>query len=325
MSQTTANTQAFINAEQYSNFILTNLHDGMLPGAFYRDVSDFGSGTTIHIKTVGTRTIQDLEENKAQTYTPIDSNTISMSIDTYVGDGLYVTDDLREDGDQIDTLLAHSAQEQTRAIQEDFETRFLARAAGASTAGDRNLVNGFEHRWVANGTNNTITLDDFRYMALSFDKANVPGAGRIAIVDPVVRATIEGNFTAAAAMSYNPMFEGIVNEGFARDHKFVRNIFGWDIYTSNRLPVTTASETIAGSVFGSTAALAAGAKPNIFMSVLDDNTKPIMAAWRRQPKAEAGRNKDLRRDELTVSARYGFGKQRHDTLGVLLTSATAVE
>jgi hypothetical protein len=57
------------------------------------------------------------------------------------------------------------------------------------------------------------------------------------------------------------------------------------------------------------------------MSVADDNLKPIMAAWRRMPKAESERNKDLRRDEFVVSARWGFGTQRVDTLGVLITSA----
>ena len=59
MSQNTGNSRAFIEAEQYSAFILRNLHDGMLPGAFYRNVTDFGSGTTLHIKTVGSVTIQD--------------------------------------------------------------------------------------------------------------------------------------------------------------------------------------------------------------------------------------------------------------------------
>lgn len=47
--QLTSNTRAFIESEQYSSFILLNLHDGLLPETFYRNVSDFGSGTTLHI------------------------------------------------------------------------------------------------------------------------------------------------------------------------------------------------------------------------------------------------------------------------------------
>lgn len=56
--QLTTNTRAFIEAEQYSSFILLNLHDGLLPGSFYRNVSDFGNGTTLHIKTIGTVTLR---------------------------------------------------------------------------------------------------------------------------------------------------------------------------------------------------------------------------------------------------------------------------
>ena len=36
MANNRSNTQAFIEAEQYSAFILQNLQDGLLPGAFYR-------------------------------------------------------------------------------------------------------------------------------------------------------------------------------------------------------------------------------------------------------------------------------------------------
>lgn len=48
--QNRANTQAFIEAEQYSAFILRNLEDGLLPQTFYRNVTDFSSGTMLHIK-----------------------------------------------------------------------------------------------------------------------------------------------------------------------------------------------------------------------------------------------------------------------------------
>ena len=34
--QLTTNTRAFVEAEQYSQFILLNLHDGLLPTTFYR-------------------------------------------------------------------------------------------------------------------------------------------------------------------------------------------------------------------------------------------------------------------------------------------------
>ena len=63
MSQLTGNTTAFIEASQYSQFILENLHDYLLPEGMWRDVTDFGSGTTLNIKTVGSVTIQDAAED----------------------------------------------------------------------------------------------------------------------------------------------------------------------------------------------------------------------------------------------------------------------
>lgn len=47
--QLTSNTRAFIEAEQYSDFILMNLDDGLLPQTFWRNVADFMSGDTLHI------------------------------------------------------------------------------------------------------------------------------------------------------------------------------------------------------------------------------------------------------------------------------------
>jgi len=63
MAHNTANTTAFIESQQYSQFILDNLHDYLLPEGMYRDVTDFGSGTTLNIKTVGTVTLQDAAED----------------------------------------------------------------------------------------------------------------------------------------------------------------------------------------------------------------------------------------------------------------------
>jgi hypothetical protein len=123
MSQNRANSTAFIEAEQYSSFILQNLHDGLLPGTFYRNVSDFGSGNTLHIKTTGTVTIQDGAEEVPFAYSPIESGEVTLTITDYVGDAWYVTDELREDGAQVDALMSARSTESTRAIQETFESR----------------------------------------------------------------------------------------------------------------------------------------------------------------------------------------------------------
>lgn len=313
MSQNRFNSTAFIEAEQYSAFILRNLHDGLLPGSFYRNVTDFGAGTTLHIKTVGTVTIQDGAEEVPFDYTPIESGEVQLTINNYNGDAWYVTDELREDGAQVEALMAARSQESTRAIQEVFETRFLARANSSQTNADPNLINGFAHRIGSAATNNIIQLSHFIKMKLAFDKANVPMAGRVAIVDPVVAATLDGLVTITS--NGTEFATRILENGFDREHTFLMNLYGWNIITSNRLPKGTFSD-------GTTSVT--GGVANVFMCLADDNTKPLMAAWRRMPKVEGERNKDLRRDEFVTSCRYGIGPQRVDTLGVVITSATNI-
>ena len=326
MSQNTGNTTAFIEAQQYSQFILQNLHDGLLPDMFTRDVSDFGTGTTLNIKTVGTATLQEVFEEQPLDYASIDTGTVQLTITDYVGDAWSISDVLRQDGSQIESLHAMRGVESTRALQEYFETRYLAIANAAQTASAVNLVNGVPHRWNADdGTVvGKVSLTDFLHMKYAFDKANAPQGGRIAIVDPSVEATINALVTTTASTDFNPHFEGLVTEGFAREHKFVRNIFGWDIYTSNRLPsgITETIDASAYPVGDSGNQSVTNAVANLFQCVLDDNTRPIMRAWRQMPKTESDRNVQLKRDEFDVTARFGLGAQRVDTLGVVLSDPT---
>lgn len=202
------------------------------------------------------------------------------------------------------------ASESTRAIQETFESRFLAKCNSLQTNANPNTVNGFAHRIASTATNNVLTLEDVMKMKLAFDKANVATGGRIAIVDPITAATLDAQVSIGRDVT--PFAERFLQSGFAKDHQYLMNFYGFDIITSNRLPKGTFSD-------GTTSV--SNAVANVFMSVADDNSKPVMAAWRRMPKVEGERNKDLRRDEYVTSARWGFGGQRVDTLGIYITSA----
>lgn len=310
--QLTSNTRPFIEAEQYSDFILMNLEDGLLPDSFYRDVKDFMTGETLHIKTVGEVTLQESEENVALEYTAIETGEVTFSITEYIGDAWYITDDLREEGTQVELLAAQRSAASTRALQERFETDFLATAAGPfEAATDGVAINGFDHFMVSAETNNIFSLEHFIAMKLAFDKANVPESGRIFIVDPIVEATL--NSTVSITNDVTPFAQGIMEKGLANGQRFLMNFFGWDILTSNRLHIADANDgttTLSGAVM------------NLAMCVLDDQTKPVMGAWRRAPGVEGDRDFSNRRDKFQTTTRYGFGVQRIDTLGCVATSAT---
>ena len=312
--QLTTNTRSFIEAEQYSDFILMNLHDGLLPETMYRNVADFMMGDTLHIKTIGSVTLQEAEEDTPLVYNPIESGEITFRITEYVGDAWYVTDDLREDGAQIEQLMAARSSEHTRALQEHFETDFLSTAADPyKNISDGAPINGFNHFIVSAETNNTFSLEHLVRMRLAFDKANVPAQGRICIVDPVVEATL--NLRVSITNDVTPFAEKILEEGLATGMRFWTNWYGWDIMTSNRLYKGRGNDgttNIADGVY------------NLCMCVLDDQCKPVMGAWRRMPRVEGERNKDRARDEFVDRARWGFGVQRIDTLGAIVTSASEI-
>jgi hypothetical protein len=311
--QLTTNTQAFIEAEQYSEFVLLNMHDGLLPETFWRNISDFMHGSTLNIKTVGSVTLQEAAEDTPLVYNPIESGEITFVINEYVGNAWYITDDLREDGNQIDVLQAQHAQEQTRALQERYETDFLQTAAAVyfDNSGDPATLNGFPHFVVSAEANNIFNLNQLIDMRLAFDKANVPSEGRVFICDSVVEATLNKNVTITTDVT--PFAAAILEKGLARGMNFFGQWFGWTLITSNRLFQGAANDgtTSTTGVF------------NLAMCIADDQVKPLMGAWRRMPKTEGERNKDLARDEFVVRSRYGFGLQRIDSLGCIVTSPTA--
>lgn len=269
------------------------------------------AGDTLNIKSIGTVTIQEASEDTPLVYNPIDTGSVTLSITDYEGDAWYVTDILRQDGAQIDALMAERGQESTRALQEVFETKYLKACNDAQTNAAANAINGFAHRISSTETNNVLGLSDLIKMKLAFDKANVPYGGRVAILDPICGATLDG--LVSITKDVTPFGEKILENGFDRDHSFLMNLYGWNIITSNRLDKGDFSD-------GTTAVT--GAVANVFMSVADDQHKPMMVAWRQQPSVEGERNKDHARDEFVVRQRYGIGPQRVDTLGIYITSAT---
>jgi len=308
--QLTTNTNSFIEAEVTSSFILRNLHDGMLGEQFYRNVADFMHGEQLNIKSIGTVTLQEASEDTPLNYNPIETGEVIFQMTDEVGNAWYITDNLREDGNQVDQLVTEQGVEETRAYQEFFETRILEAANAGQTDADANNINGFPHRVASAETDNVFALGQLSAMRLSMDKAKVPRAGRIFLVDPVVETTLINLVNITSDVS--PFGKDILEKGLSSDMSFIMNIYGFDIILSNRLPTGTFSD-------GTTSVSSAVA--NIAMCVLSDQTKPVMAAWRRHPKVEGERNKDKGRDEFVSRARFGVGVQRVDTLGVIITSA----
>jgi len=134
--------------------------------------------------------------------------------------------------------------------------------------------------------------------------------------------------TGISDVIYNPRFEGMIETGFAKNMKFIKNIFGIDFFVSNRLPTLTAQETLdtSGITIPAPAATDNGEIGDTvcqFWCVADDMHTPIMGAWRQMPEVEGDRNVAKRQDEFYATARWGFGLQRPQSIISLVTNSSS--
>lgn len=293
-----------------SNFILENLDQVLLPDQFMRNVSDFGQGTTLNIKTVGDVTLQQGGEDTDPVYQRMDSGNITLTIDQYPQAAWYISDELREDGSQIDQLHQSHASQALRAIGEFHESTYLAALNTAQTAADTNAIDGIAHRKVASGAGQILALQDFIDMALSFDQLGIPSEGRVAVITPRAAASMNAVIAAQAYVA-SPFLEGLLSTSIVNRMQFKGNLFGFNVFVSPRLP-SVGSETV------DSVAVANG-KANMFMSIIDDQHKPLMGAWRRMPTVKTEYDMDKGADKFLLNARFGVEAQRVDTLSIVLT------
>ena len=184
------------------------------------------------------------------------------------------------------------------------------------TAGNANTINGAPHRYAAKGSGGVMAVEDFARANLSLNKANVSANNRVAIVDPSVAYTIETQ-TNLSSIQNNPMFEGIVSTGIATGMRFVRNVYGFDVYTSQRLATIVTETLTLGDGTGS--ASRAGYKANLLFSA-DGAVTPFIGAWRQMPEVDTEYNKDFQRTEFVTTARYGVKLYRPENLVTILSN-----
>jgi len=98
--------------------------------------------------------------------------------------------------------------------------------------------------------------------------------------------------------------------------KFVKNIYGFDVYTSNYL--ADANEQI-----DSAGPTTAAGKANLFFSAASD-VLPFIGAWRQMPQVDSEYNKDFQREEYVTTARYGVKLYRPENLVVVLSDTDQV-
>ena len=311
MAMTTANTTLLTRSDIWSTELKEILRDEMMAQRYVRMLEGFPDGDTFHIPSIGQAQVDNYAEDTAVTYRPLDTGEFTFSVDKYLSSATYMTKKAEQDIFYANELMSRFVPEQERAIMEHFETTTMAAPEAGVAANSAEAIDGIAHR-IAGGNSGVIELADFAYARYALKKANVPDQAMVAIVDPSVEFVLN-TLQNLVNVSNNPRFEGIVRDGIATGMRFVANVYGFDVYTSNYL--ADATDSALNERDGSTAQdfSSTNGKVNLFFSA-SPTVNPFVGAWRQMPEVDYEYNKDFQRHEFVTTARYGVKLYRPENM-----------
>lgn len=313
---TTGNMSQLIRSEIWSAELKEILRDEMQAQRYVRILDGFPDGDTFTIPSIGQLQVDNYVEDTDVVYRPLDTGEFQFTIDKYLSSATYITKKAQQDSFYAAQLESRFVPEQERAIMAHFETTTFATPEAGVSANSTESIDGIEHRWAGSGTGAVITVADFARARYALKKANVPDTGLIAIVDPSVEYTIN-TLSNLVSVSDNPRWEGIVSSGIATGMKFVKNIYGFDVYTSNYL--TTVADTALANKASTPANVdfsTNNGAVNLFFSAFE---QPFVGAWRQAPQVDHEYNKDKQRHEYVTTARYGVKLWRPENMVRVIT------
>lgn len=324
----TANSEALIRSELWSAQLKDVLLDDLSAQGYVRWLDNFPDGSQLTIPSIGTLDADNYVEDQPVRYQALDTGEFNFSITEYKSAATYITEKNRQDSFYAAELEASFVPKMSRAIKEDLEQFILKLGQpgtpNGQTVANQNLINGAAHRFVGSNvinTKQTIGVADFAKARYALKKANVPDQNLIAIVDPSVEYYIN-TITNLTNVSNNPRWEGIIGTGIGSGMTFTKNIFGFDVYVSNYLPVCGTNQSGTSETINSVAS-GANAVCNLFFSATSD-LLPFVGAWRQMPKVDGEYNKDFQREEYVTTCRYGAKLFREENFVVGLNDPSAV-
>lgn len=317
---TTSNSDALIRSELWSSDLKEVLRQDLMANKYVNWMTGFGDGNTFTIPSIGELPVRDYTEGSDIQIDPLATGEFQFSITEYVTSGTSISDKNKQDSFYSNQLISKFVPSEARAIAQRLEADILKQGqpgqSHGQTVSNANEINGADHRWVAQGTSQVMAVEDFAKAMYSLKKANVPQTNLIAIVDPSVEYTMN-TLTNLSNVSNNPRWEGIIDSGIAKDMRFVKNIYGFDVYTSNFLPKCGTGQDGTAETIDSVSS-GANARCNVFFSASQD-ILPYIGAWRQMPRVETERKILKQEDIFITTARYGLDFYRPENFVTVLS------
>jgi len=313
---TDQSNQFLIRTSLWSRNIKELLLDELNAMKFVKVLSDFPDGYTLNVPSIGEAETADFNENQAIKYNQMDTGNFQFSFDQYKYSANAISEKFKRDSFYSADVIAAFVPRQHRALMEAVETRIFAQANAGQTASNPNIINTADHRWVATGTSQALTLADFARAQYALTKANVPMTNLVAVVDPSVAYTLATQANMVNLLSPQQMWGDVSRDGLVTGFKFRFNVFGFDIYVSNYLPGGISEMINSVAVTNGVA--------NYFFSATPGDTTPWIGGFRQMPTVYSEFNKDLQQEEYLTIAEYGFKLYRPENMVTILTSTSVV-
>lgn len=311
-----ATDEHLIRSQLWSKQIKSLLLDDLMAMKFVRVLTDFPDGTTLNIPSIGEAGTQDFAEGQRIKYNRLDTGNFQFSFDQYKYSANSISEKFKRDSYYSSDVISAFVPRQHRALMEAVEARIFNRANAGQTAGNANNWNGVAHRWVGNGTSETISIKDFWLARYALQRANVPLTNLVAIVDPSTAFAIQNLTNVTSLLSPMPMWESVIREGMSTGMRWRFNFAGFDVYESNYLPNNIAETVGARSTTVGVA--------NLFFSAASGDVSPLLGGFRQMPTVYSEFNKDTQETEYLTIAEYGFKLFRPENMVIILTDTDQV-
>lgn len=320
-----------VRNEIFSAQLKELLRDELVAQKYVRWLSDIPSDsirTQLKINSIGTLEVDDWQESVSLPDRRMDTGQFLFNIDEFKGVKTAFTDHFFETSFQANEVLAQTPIEMKRAMDVYLETKIME-LPNNQTSNSANTWNGAKHRFVGSGDGtsqptNTLTPADFSYAKLALQKAHAPMTNLVCVIGPE-QEHIFNTLTNLVNVSYNPMWEGIITSGLldTTGMRFIRNIYGFDVYVSNYLANTSADEAALTTFDGTAVTSTSGYQSNMFFSMASDMTKPFVGAWGRNPRMTSWREEEIETEYHQLTASFGLGLYRPETLVTVLSNPSA--
>ena len=309
MALDTSNNSQLVRTNLWSNEIKDVLQEELQLDKHVRWVTDFPDGDTLNIPTLSEMTVRNYSEGAQITLDDPTTGNFTLTIDKYYQSGFKIPEKFRHDAFYVSQAESNFVSKLTRALMEQKESD-IANLQASQTASNANTINGVNHRYVATGTSNAITLADLQKAKLAFDKAKVMSGNRRGYFDPTVTYQLQQISNVIQQDVYGAN-QHIANgmSGTTRVGRFA----GIEMYESLFLDNALA-ESITATAPTSGALTSVSAYANMICG-----EEAFIGAMRAMPDMKSWYDNNTRSDVYHVTTRYGIKLYRPESLVVILS------